>query len=296
MRWLENHRPEGQAILSAVLFGASAPFSKLLLGRIDPLWLAGLMYLGSGIGVLITSRLLHLWGVRTSADARLGRSELLRVLAAMLTGGVAAPIVLLFSLRSTTAATASLLLNFETVATALIAGLLFRETVGSRVWLAALFVMAASAILSVDTNARWGLSIGALGVLVACFLWGLDNNIENTVSTKDPLAVTFVKTTGAGIISLIIAVVLQRTPPALDIALKSLVLGYVAYGLSIVLLLISMRKLGAARSGVLFGTAPFAGVAISLLLFHTSPDMRFVIALPLMVVGSALLLFRKTAS
>lgn len=296
MRWLHTHRPESQAILAAILFGASAPFSKLFLGRIDPLWLAGLLYIGGGIGVLITTRLMHSSGVQTSAAFRLDRNDLLRVLASMLTGGVAAPITLLFSLQSTPAATASLLLNFETVATVLVANIAFREAVGGRVWLAAFFVTVASIILSVDMTARWGLSLGALGVLIACLLWGLDNNIENTVSAKDPLVVTFIKTTGAGAISLLLAVTLRGALPALDIVSKSLILGYLSYGLSIVFLLLSMRRLGAARSGVLFGTAPFAGVAISLLLFRTLPDVRFVIALPLMAVGSALLLSQKTTA
>jgi len=282
--------PMLQALLAAILFGASAPLAKLLLGQIDPVLLAALLYLGSGLGVLLFKVLLHQRPTEGNAEARIQRADLPWLAGAVVAGGLLAPILLLFSLRVTAAATASLLLNFEGVATAVIAVVVFKEAIGRRALWAILLVTAASMLLSWDTSGDWGLSLGALGILGACVLWGVDNNLTRYISAKDPLTIVLVKGFGAGSVSLILALLLGNALPGPGVLLGALVLGSLSYGLSIVLFIRAMRGLGAARTSALFGTAPLAGVVLSLLLFREAPTTLFIVALPLMVAAALLLL------
>jgi len=164
-----------QALLAAVLFGASAPVAKLLLGMIEPIPLAGFLYLGSGIGLLLFKGIQHLGSRSVKVEAGISKTDIPWLTGAVLAGGVAAPIVLMFSLRTTPAATASLLLNFEGVATALIAALVFKEAIGGRIWWAVTCITVASILLSLNLSGEWGISLAALGVLCTCALWGLDS-------------------------------------------------------------------------------------------------------------------------
>jgi drug/metabolite transporter (DMT)-like permease len=206
---------------------------------------------------------------------------------------VAAPIVMMVSLRRTTAATASLLLNFESIATVLIAAVLFKEAVGRRVWTAAAVVALAAALLSVEPGSRWVVSLSSLGVLLACVLWGLDNNLTQRISAKDPLVIAMIKGIVAGIVTLALSRISSGQLPGLLPSLGALALGFVSYGLSIYLFILSLRGLGTARTGALFGTAPFIGVAGSLILFHTTITWQFMAAFPLMVAGAWLLLAER---
>lgn len=278
-----------QALLAAVLFGASAPIAKLLLGEIEPVALAALLYLGSAAGILLFK---SFQGSAADAEARLRREDLGWLAGSVLAGGIAAPILLLFSLQHTAAATASLLLNFEGVATASIAVLVFKEAIGQRAIWAVSLVTLASVLLSWDTGGRWGISLGALGILGACVLWGIDNNLTRNISAKDPLTIVLVKGSGAGTFSLLLAVLLGHSFPALIAIGGALVVGSLSYGLSIVLFIRAMRGLGAARTSALFGTAPLAGVVLSFLLFREMPAALFWVALPLMV-GAMFLLLRE---
>lgn len=279
--------PVVQAILAAALFGASAPLSKLLLGTSEPIPLAAFLYLGSGLGLLV---LRAFQKDRAREEAKLSGSDLPWLAGAILAGGVAAPIVLMFGLRHTPAATAALLLNFESVATTLIAALIFKEAVGRRVWWAIAAITAASILLSWETSGRWGVSVGALGVLSACILWGVDNNLVRAVSAKDPLAITTLKGLGAGAFSLALALILHNPFPGFVTIAQAMLLGSVSYGASIVLFVQAMRSLGAARTSALFGTAPFVGTILSFVLFRERPNVLFAVAAPLMVTGAALLL------
>ncbi len=285
--------PMFQALLAAILFGASAPIAKLLLGQIDPVLLAGLLYLGSGLGVLLFKVLLTQRQTTGAAEASIQRADLPWLAGAVIAGGVMAPILLLFSLRVTTAATASLLLNFEGVTTAVIAVVVFREAIGRRALWAILCITAASILLSWEPGGDWGISLGALGILGACVLWGIDNNLTRNISAKDPLTIVLVKGLSAGSFSLILALLLGNALPEPAILLGALVLGSLSYGLSIVLFIRAMRGLGAARTSALFGTAPLAGVLLSLLLFQEAPSALFWGALPLMVVAALLLLSER---
>ncbi len=282
-----------QALLAAVLFGASAPLAKLLLGEIQPVSLAALLYLGSGTGILIFKILSSVFRASSEKEAGLAQSDLKWLAGAVFAGGVAAPILLLFSLRATAASTASLLLNFEAVATAVIAALVFKEAIGRRTIWVLLMVTLASILLSWDTSGQWGISLGALGILGACILWGIDNNLTRNISAKDPLMIVLVKGLGAGSFSLILSFILGNELPGLTTILAALILGSLSYGLSIVLFIRAMRGLGAARTGALFGTAPLVGAGLSLLVFRDTPSLQFWIALPLIAIAVVLLLSEK---
>ncbi|MBI4731404.1 MAG: EamA family transporter [Chloroflexi bacterium] len=277
-----------QALLAALLFGASAPLSKLLLGEISPVLLAAFLYLGSGIGLLF-AKLMGKVIYAEQKEARLTRSDWPWLAGAVLAGGVIAPITLMISLRHAPAATASLLLNFESVTTTLIAAIVFKEAVGRRAWWAIALITLASILLSTDFTNNWGLSLSALGVLAACFMWGVDNNLTRNISAKDPLVIVTVKGLGAGLVSLMIAVALGDPFPTLSVILLSLLLGSLSYGLSIFLFVHAMRGLGAGRTSALFGTAPLAGILLSLIIFRESPGILFAIALPIMAAGAFVL-------
>lgn len=288
-----NIYPIVLAILAAGLFGASAPVAKLLLGQIEPVVLAAFLYLGSGLGLLLFKGFRRMWLNCEDIEARINSADIPWLIGSILAGGVLAPIVLMFSLRNTPASTASLLLNFEGAATALIAYLVFKEAVGKRIWLAAASITTASIILSWNTGGGWGFSLGAAGVLGACILWGMDNNFTHNISAKDPLVIVTVKGLAAGSFSLILALLLHNNLPNYKIMLLAMLLGCLSYGVSIILFILAMRNLGAARTSALFGTAPFAGALLSFALFKDLPGIPFFIALPFMVIGAALLLSEK---
>lgn len=278
------------ALLAATCFGASTPFAKLLLGNIDPIPLAALLYLGCGIGLALY------WGIERAfrrsapAEAPLVRSDLPWLLGAILAGGVAAPIVLMLSLQHTPAATATLLLNFEGVATTLIAALAFREHIDARVWWAMLVITIACIVLTFDVQGTWGLSIGAVGVLGACALWGVDNNVTRQIAQKDPRTIVMIKGLCAGSVSLGLALLLHKPLPTLAFSLQAMALGSVGYGASIVLFILAMRSLGAARTSAYFASAPFVGMLLSFLLLRESITLQFLLAVPLLIAGVILLI------
>lgn len=282
--------PMGQAVLAAILFGASAPLAKLLLGEVEPISLAAFLYLGSGFGVLLFKFLLQSRQSAVDTEAQITKADWKWLAGAVFAGGVAAPIILLFGLQNTPASTASLLLNFEGVATTLIAALIFKEAVGKYALWSILCVTIASIVLSWNMSGQWGISLGALGILGACVLWGIDNNLTRQISAKDPLIIVLIKGLGAGSFSLLLSLVLGHSLPRLEIILGALLLGSLSYGMSIVLFIHAMRGLGAARTSALFGTAPLVGVVLSVLLFHEPLTLLFAIGLLLMIAGAALLI------
>ncbi|MCJ7695393.1 MAG: DMT family transporter [Anaerolineaceae bacterium] len=285
-------KPIIQALLAAALFGASAPLSKLLLAGIDPISLAGFLYLGSGIGAAV---LLLIGRISTKGqypEAKITRKEIPWLLGAIIAGGIAAPIILLAGLQSIPAATASLLLNFETVATAIIAVFFFKESMDKRIIWAIILITIASILLSWIGGA-WGFSLGAIAILVACIFWGLDNNFTRNISIKDPLLIVSIKGLAAGTFSILLATVLGRPLPELPVIFLALMLGFVSYGLSIRLCILSMRSLGAIRTYALFATAPFAGAVLSFILLKDAPKISFWFAVPLMLAGALFLIIEK---
>lgn len=276
-----------QALLAALFFGASAPISKLLLGDVPPILMAAFLYIGSGTGI----SLIKLYQRLTSKQKEAGiKSPDVKWLAgAIISGGILAPIILMISLKNTPASMASLLLNFEGVGTTLIALFFFRESISRRALAAIFAITLASIFLSTNFQSGFGFSLGALGILLACVLWGLDNNLTRNISAKDPLTIVAWKGLVAGAFSLILGLILGQQAPALITILSILLLGFISYGLSTMLFIYSMRGLGAARTSALYGTAPLAGVLLSILIFKDPITFLFGIATVLMVAGALML-------
>jgi drug/metabolite transporter (DMT)-like permease len=276
-----------QALLAALFFGASAPISKLLLGNVPPVLMAAFLYLGSGAGI----SLIKLYQRLTSnqKEAGIKSPDVKWLTGAIISGGILAPIILMISLKNTPASTASLLLNFEGVGTTLIALFFFRESISRRAFAAIFAITLASVFLSTNFQSGFGFSLGALGILLACTLWGWDNNLTRNISGKDPLIIVAWKGLVAGTFSLILGLILGQQLPALITILSILLLGFISYGLSTMLFIYSMRGLGAARTSTLYGTAPLAGVLLSILIFKDPITFLFGIAAVLMVAGALLL-------
>jgi len=284
--------PRFYAIIAAALFGASAPFSKLLLGEIPPLQLAGLLYIGSGIFLLLL-KFLQIALFKRGAEAGLKKADLPWLLGAVVSGGFLAPVALMYGLSVTPAATASMLLNFEAAATTLLAALFFREQIGRRVVVALSLLTLACLVLAFDAAGKFGFSFGALIVLLACVLWGADNNFTRNISSKDPMVIVIVKGIGAGSFSFVLSLLTGSHLPALSHASLALAVGGLCYGVSLLLFIIALRDLGSARASALISSAPFMGAAISFLIYQQMPTMQFWISVPCMLAG-ILLLFNES--
>ena len=272
------------AALAAGLYALNSPFSKLLLEYMPSTLMAGFLYLGAGLGMTALAFGRKAAG-RPEAEARLTRKELPYTIA-MIVLDIAAPISLLFGLTMTTAANASLLNNFEIVATALIALLVFKESISARLWLGILFVTASCALLSFEDISSLQFNLGSLFVLLACILWGIENNCTRKLSSKDPLEIVMVKGIFSGLGSVIIGLVCGERIHYLWAIPLVLLLGFVAYGLSIYYYVYAQRLLGAARTSADYAVAPFIGAFLSLIIFQEVPGVLFLAALALMAVGA----------
>jgi drug/metabolite transporter (DMT)-like permease len=228
-----------------------------------------------------------------NTEADIKKPDIKWLAGAIISGGILAPIILMISLQNTPASTAALLLNFEGVGTTLIALLFFRESIGRRAWTAILVITLASIFLSTNFKDGFGFSLGALGIILACVLWGADNNFTRNISGKDPLAIVAWKGLVAGIFSFFLALFLGNSIPSVMVIIGTLTLGFVSYGLSTMLFIRSMRGLGAARTSALYGTAPLAGVLLSIFIFGEIPSFLFVVAAILMIGGALLLIDEK---
>lgn len=274
------------AILAAALYALNAPLSKLLMedDAVAPSMMAGLLYLGAGLGMGA------IWLIRKSAkikrtEAPLTRSDLPYTLLMILLD-IAAPILLMLGIKGSSAASASLLNNFEIVATSLIALLIFKETISPKLWIAILLVTVSAILLSIEKGESFSLSSGSLMVLGACVCWGFENNCTRQLSEKNPLEIVIVKGFGSGTGAFLVALMTGECLPALWPLILSLLLGLVAYGLSIFFYIHAQRHLGAAKTSAYYAFAPFIGALLSLLLFQKMPDFLFWIALPVMIAGA----------
>ena len=274
------------AILAAGLYALNSPFSKLLLRFMPSTLMAGFLYIGAGLGMIIIFIFRRIAG-RPGNEAPLTGKELPYVIA-MIVLDIAAPICLLLGLSMTTAANVSLLNNFEIVATAVIALAIFREAISPRLWLGILFVTASCALLSIDDISSFQFNSGSLFVLLACICWGIENNCTRKLSSKDPLQIVMIKGIFSGTGSVVIGLICGERTVHLGMIPVVLLLGFVAYGLSIYFYVYAQRILGAARTSAYYAVAPFIGVFLSLLIFREIPGILFVAALVLMIIGARL--------
>ena len=275
------------AIASAALFGASTPFAKLLLGGgVSPWLLAGLLYLGSGLGLTLVHLARAALGV-PAAEAPLRRADLPWLALVVLSGGVVGPLLLMLGLATTAASTSALLLNLEGLATMAIAWLVFRENVDRRLLLGAAAILAGAVVLSWQ-GGPGGLTLGALAIAGACLAWGIDNNLTRKLSAADPVQIALIKGLVAGAVNLTLALALGARMPPLDATLGAGLVGLLGYGVSLVMFVLALRHLGAARAGAYFSTAPFIGAGLAIAMFGEPITLQLLAASALMIVGVAL--------
>lgn len=269
------------ALTAALLFGAGTPLAKALLRDADPWLLAGLLYIGAGLGLLI-------WRTaRRAPRGRLPRADLPWLVAAVVCGGIIAPVLLMAGLAGMPATGASLLLNAEAVFTALIAWLVFRENVDRKVAAGMALIVAGAVVLSwPGPGARFAGAWPTVAVLGACLLWAVDNNLTRRVSHADATWVAMVKGLAAGSANLALAVVVRgQAPPGAAVALAAMVVGFAAYGASLALFVVGLRTLGTARTGAYFSVAPFFGATLAIALLGEPLTLRLLAAGALMAVG-----------
>ncbi|KVN68162.1 hypothetical protein WM03_24520 [Burkholderia ubonensis] len=274
------------ALTAAALFGAATPLAKALLGAMSPFMVAGLFYLGSGIGLGagIVIRRLHRPAAHADTGHALKKSELPWLAGAIAAGGIAGPALLMLGLASTPAATSALLLNLEGVLTAVIAWVVFRENVDLQVFLGMVAIVAGGVLLSWKPGAA-GVPTGALLIVGACLCWAIDNNLTRKVSANDAMVIACMKGLVAGPVNIAVAVAAGASWPAAATTAAAMLTGLAGYGVSLVLFVVALRDLGTARTGAYFSVAPLFGVALSLLIWPELPSVAFWIAAALMALG-----------
>lgn len=274
------------ALASAALFGLSTPLAKLLVAEIPPVALAGLLYLGSGVGLLVWRHLRgHIYRDQILREAPLSRDDWPWMAGAILAGGVLAPILLMLGLQRTSGAAASLLLNLEGVFTALLAWFVFHENFDRRIAIGFALIAGGGVLLSWEGAPVDGLPFGALAIVGACLGWAVDNNLTQRISASDPVQIAGLKGLVAGSVNLVLALLLGWQPIAMLELLAAPILGLFGYGISLTLFVWSLRHLGTARTGAYFSVSPFFGAAMALLIFAERPDSAFWLAAVMMAIG-----------
>ena len=274
------------AILAAALYALNAPASKLLLASVSPSMMAALLYLGAGLGMLAMGLVRRAAG-KPPTEQHLTHKDLPYTIG-MIVLDILAPIFLMIGISRTTAANASLLNNFEIVATSLIALLVFKEKISRRLWMAIGLIVLSSALLTTEDATSLQFSMGSVFVLLASCCWGLENNCTRMLSQSDPQEIVIVKGIGSGAGALIVALLTGESFPAWGYVPFVLLLGFVAYGLSIYFYVYAQRYLGAARTSAYYAVAPFIGVLMSLVIFRDWPGWLFFAALVVMIAATVL--------
>ena len=281
-----NHRAVVLALLSAALFGISTPAAKVLLGTVDPAILAGLLYCGAGLGVALLRRAGRFAIAETgSTEAALGRSDVPYLAGAIVAGGVVGPVLLMAGLQRTDASAASLLLTLEGVATALMAWFLFHENFDRRIALGMACLVGGAALLAWTGQPQLSSVLGPLAIVGACVAWGLDNNLTRKVSLADPLQIVELKGLIAGPANLALGLIAGGQLPGVSVASLAGLVGFLGYGVSLVLFVYALRHLGTARTGAYFSTAPFLGAIAALLLLREPLTTQLLVAGLLMAIG-----------
>lgn len=282
----KNHAV-GLAIAAAALYAVNIPLSKILLQNIGATMMAALLYLGAGAGMLLCQLVGRASGHAAHKEP-LTRKELPYTIAMVLLD-ILAPILLMIGISQTDAANASLLNNFEIVATSVIALVIFREAISKKLWTAIGLVTLASAILSFEGAGAFSFQRGSLFVLGACICWGFENNCTKMISNKSSEEIVIIKGWFSGLGSLITALLLGEHIPALPWIAAAMLLGFVAYGMSINCYIMAQKDLGAAKTSAFYSIAPFLGVLFGMILLHERPGLQFYIALAIMAVSTVLM-------
>lgn len=272
------------ALGAAIAFGLSTPLAKFMLGSIEPWLMAGLLYLGSGFGLTVLI-VIRKFSNLSSSEAKLSRSDLPWLAGTILFGGVLGPVLLLFGLNLTDAASASLLLNLEAVLTLILAWLVFKEHVDRRLFVGALAIVAGALVLSWEgsiSTFNWG----AILIALACLSWAIDNNLTRKISASDPFVLAALKGLVAGGVNTLLALSAGGHWPEFANLTAAMSLGFVSYGLGLVLFILALRYLGTARTGAYYGTAPFIGAIFAAIAFNAPITNTILIAGLLMAFGA----------
>jgi drug/metabolite transporter (DMT)-like permease len=278
------------SILSAALFGISPVLCKMMIGEMSPVLLAGLLYLGSGIGLQLL-----LFCQRRNSVRELGQISLrsrFKLLGAVISGGVVAPLCLTYGIKYGTASEVTLLLNLETVATTAISWLIFKEYIGPRVWTGKILILTAASIIVFRMEGEPSLSLSGLLVVFACIFWGVDNNLTRDVEELPATVLAGIKGLGAGIFTTVAALLFfSGKASGLQIG-GALTIGALSYGLSLVLFVEALRRIGSARTSTFFAIGPFIGTLLSVILLGERPPAPYWFAAALML-GGVILLYRE---
>ena len=281
----KQYKPIFYAILAAALYAVNSPLSKLLLKKIPPTFMASFLYLGAGIGMSFVCIIGN--KNRSIAEEKLTKQDL-PFTVGMVILDIAAQIFLMVGLAKTNSASVSLLNNFEIVTTSLIALFIFKEAINRRVLLGISLITISSILISVEDLNSLSFTMGSIFVLLACTCWGLENNCTRKLSVKDPLEIVVIKGLGSGTGCLLIALIIGEHVNNISYIIKALLLGFISYGLGILLYIYAQRYLGAAKTSAYYAISPFIGVLLSLIIFRVLPSFVFIIALFIMIIGAYL--------
>lgn len=269
---------------AAMLFGASTPAAKFLVGQLHPQLLAGLLYLASGLSLALYSAASRRLG-SAAQETSLKKADIPWLAGAIVSGGIAAPLLLMIGLTTTSGAAASLILNLEAVFTALLAWFCFKENFDRRIFLGMVSIVLGSILLAWQPGVVMAISFGSLAIMAGCFCWALDNNLTRNISDADPVQIAAIKGLVAGLVNCGIALALGSHLPSISILAGSAVVGLMGYGVSLALFIKALRYLGTARTGAYFSTAPFAGAILALLILHEPLTANLMAATGFMVFG-----------
>ena len=289
---MNNRKAIRYAILAALLYAVSTPFSKILMEKIPPAFLAGFLYLGAGLGMIF---LIPRTTFRDNKAEHFTHSDI-PYLIAMIILDIIAPILLMISINKSSAETVSLLNNFEIAATSVIALVLFKERISGRLWIGIILITLASILLSLTDISSFAFSIYSLLAIIACICWGFENNCTRKLSHSDPVKIVIVKGLGSGTGALIVAVLSGNSLSFTPYILLALILGFVAYGLSIFFYIRAQRYIGAAKTSAFYALAPFISAFLSLVVFPKIPNLFFISAFILMAIGAYLAIEKESIS
>jgi len=275
------------AFLAAVFYAINIPFSKVLLADVSPTFMASFLYFGAGIGIGI----IYLFNRKRNQykDENLSKKDLPYTIG-MIILDIAAPIFLMIGLLISSSANASLLNNFEIVATSIIALFIFKETISTRLWIGIIFITFSSILLSFKNISSFHFSYGSLFILAATVCWGLENNFTRKISSKNTYQIVVLKGIFSGLGSFIVAFIRFEKLPQLQYILCALLLGFVSFGLSIFLYIRAQKEIGAAKTSAYYAIAPFIGAILSFVLFKESLNKIFLFSLVIMLIGSTIVI------